>query len=68
MWHSEMHVGWMMIFWFSFIAAGAVALRYGLGGLGGSGVDSPETILRRRYANGEIDREEFHTRLTDLRD
>jgi putative membrane protein len=29
--------------------------------------DSPETILKRRYASGEIDREEYERRLTDLR-
>jgi putative membrane protein len=29
--------------------------------------DSPETILKRRYARGEIDREEYERRLADLR-
>jgi uncharacterized membrane protein len=27
----------------------------------------PETILKRRYARGDIDREEFDLRLTDIR-
>lgn len=26
-----------------------------------------ETILKRRYARGEVDREEYERRLTDLR-
>lgn len=33
----------------------------------GSGDDSPEAILKRRYARGEVDREEYERRLTGLR-
>jgi uncharacterized membrane protein len=33
----------------------------------GRGEDSPETILKRRYARGEIDRDEYEHRLNDLR-
>lgn len=29
--------------------------------------DSPDTILKRRYARGELDREEYERRLGDLR-
>lgn len=29
--------------------------------------DSPEAILKRRYARGEIDREEYDRRLSDVR-
>ena len=29
--------------------------------------DSPEQILKRRYAAGEIDKEEYDRRLSDLR-
>lgn len=29
--------------------------------------ESPEQILKRRYARGDIDREEYDRRLTDLR-
>lgn len=29
--------------------------------------DSPEEILKRRYARGEIDRDEYERRLSDLR-
>ena len=35
-------------------------------GKGESG-ESPEAILKRRYARGEIDREEYQRRLEDLR-
>ena len=34
---------------------------------GGANEDSPETILKRRYARGEIDRQEYEQRLADLR-
>jgi len=33
----------------------------------GTGAESPEERLKRRYADGEIDREEYETRLKDLR-
>lgn len=33
----------------------------------GRGEESPETILKRRYARGEVDREDYERRLTDLR-
>ena len=33
----------------------------------GRGEQSPEAILKRRYARGEVDREEYERRLTDLR-
>jgi putative membrane protein len=31
------------------------------------GEDLPELLLKRRYAKGEIDREEYERRLDDLR-
>jgi putative membrane protein len=33
----------------------------------GSGSESPEEILKRRYAKGEIDRETYQRMLTDLK-
>jgi putative membrane protein len=36
-------------------------------GTGGRADDSPEQILKRRYARGELDREEYQRRLEDLR-
>lgn len=33
----------------------------------GRGEESPEEILKRRYARGDVDREEYERRLTDLR-
>jgi putative membrane protein len=44
----------------------AVVRASGSSGSGGT-EESPETILKRRYARGDIDREEFDRRLTDIR-
>lgn len=44
----------------------AVVRAGGTAGIG-RGEESPETILKRRYARGDLDREEYERRLTDLR-
>jgi putative membrane protein len=69
MWHSDMHFGWMMLSWIGIVVTCAIGLRYALGGFRGTsdGGDSPEEILKRRFAKGEIDREEYETRLEVLR-
>jgi len=36
------------------------------GGQGPHG-ESPETILKQRYARGDLDRDEYERRLSDLR-
>lgn len=68
-WYSETHMVWMLLFWVGIIAAIAIAVRYGLGGRRAypRGGDSPEDILKKRYARGEIDREEYESRLHDVR-
>ena len=37
------------------------------GGLSPRGDETPEQILKRRYAKGEIERDEYERRLKDLR-
>jgi putative membrane protein len=58
------------------VIAGVVFLVRGLGGSGTAGDstppqagprESPQDILKRRYAAGEIDREEYEKALSDLR-
>lgn len=51
------------------LVAGVVLLVVWLARSGGGGADaeSPDRILKRRYARGEIDREEYLRRLEDLR-
>jgi putative membrane protein len=72
----------MIVFWGVLIAAGVALFRYlahsgpqpnqGVPGSATSvrppAASSPETILAERYARGEIDENEYHTRLNTLRD
>jgi putative membrane protein len=64
-------MGWWMTLW---SVAGIVLLvflvRMVAGSLGNPaprGDEAPEQILKRRYARGEIEREEYQRRLDDLR-
>jgi len=72
MWNSGWHMGGMGLWWLIGIALiGAFAWWFARasGSPGGAPRDdaSPETILKQRYARGEIDREEYERRLSDLR-
>ncbi len=65
------HMGWMGLWWvvgavLLLLLVWAVARASGLPGPSRT-EEPPETILKRRYARGDIDREEFERRLTDLR-
>ncbi len=63
------HMGFMWLFWIVVIVAVVWALARGISGRTqmGERQDSPEQILKRRYASGEIDKEEYERRLSDLR-
>ena len=66
-WFNGGHMVWMMLWWLVGIAI-VVAFIWVLVRLvsRGQSDQSPETILRRRYATGEIDTEEFERRLAAL--
>lgn len=71
MWPYMGSMGWWMVLWW---LAGIVvlivlvtAIARASGGRASPVDDSPEQILKRRYARGEIDREEYQRRLEDLR-
>lgn len=63
-------MGWMMatasIFWIIMIGGLVWLAVKGIARTTGPG-ESPETILKSRYARGDIDREEYERRLADIR-
>jgi len=70
MWPHDSHMGWMWFAWPLGIVLLIVliwALARGAAPPSRPDGESPEAILERRYARGEIDEEEYHRRLSDLR-
>ena len=65
------HMGWMWLWWLlglGLLVLVVWAIARAAGGQAAPRQDeSPETILKRRYARGEIDRDEYERRLSDLR-
>lgn len=60
---------WMILVWGLLIVGAVIVARWLLGGASSYGrgtEESPRDILRRRYARGEIDREEYEARRRDL--
>jgi putative membrane protein len=68
MWPYMGSMGWWMVLWW---VAGIVFLvrlvASTTGGFSPRSDETPEQILKRRYAKGEIEREEYQRRLEDLR-
>lgn len=64
-------IGWMWPFAALLIVVVVIIVVRALGQRGGDGPRSPgqtpEQILKARYARGEIDRDEYQRRLEDLR-
>lgn len=75
MWFDGGHMAWMGVSWVVSLAVlvllvwfmARVMMPGGGTRTGFTPADSPETILKRRYAGGEIDREEYQRRLEDIR-
>ena len=71
MWPSLGSMAWWMALWWVFGLAFFVLIVWvvarAAGGPRGRRDDTPEQILKRRYARGEIEREEYQRRLNDLR-
>lgn len=70
MWGLDGHMGWMWLSW----VVGLVLLCLLVWAIVRVGTqseprtdDTPEAILKRRYARGDLDHEEFERRLADLR-
>lgn len=71
-WNDFGHMGWMWLWWILIIAA-VVAVIWAAANAtrrsdeSGSTRESPVSALKRRYANGEIDRDTYQRMLEDLR-
>ena len=69
-WHSGWHMWWMAGSW---VVGLVVALLFVWALVNGTAFkpsghqESPETILKRRFARGEINTDEYHQRLVELR-
>jgi putative membrane protein len=70
MWPYMGQMGWWMVLWWGFGVVVLVLLVSVIAkAVGGTSTrdDTPEQILKRRYATGEIDRDEYQGRLEDIR-
>jgi putative membrane protein len=71
MWPYMGQMGWWMVLWWAFGLALVVLLVWAIARVAGGSMpradESPEAILKRRYARGELEREEYQRRLEDLR-
>jgi putative membrane protein len=68
-WMDGFQMGWMWLTPIVFLVLVGLAVWMGLRSLGtGAGTSqTPEEILKTRYAKGEIDRDEYRQRLSDLK-
>lgn len=60
--------GWMMFFWWFIIIVLVIFVIWSVmnSGQNNQRKETPMEILKRRYANGEIDEEEFQKRKKEL--
>lgn len=68
-WHGAGHMGWMALWWvLGAVLIGAIVWMV-LSPRRGAGAarEGPDEMLRRRYAEGEIDRETYQRMLADLK-
>ncbi|MBZ0231438.1 MAG: hypothetical protein K8M05_03745 [Deltaproteobacteria bacterium] len=69
-WNGDGHMGWMGIWWIigaALIALVVWALLRSSRGPRNTSSESPEHVLKRRYATGEIDHATYQQMLTELK-
>ncbi len=67
-WGLGMGIG-MTIFWLIVIAVIFILIKQGIGGGAGQSREQPESplkILQKRYASGEIEKDEFESKKKEL--
>jgi uncharacterized membrane protein len=68
-WNGDWHMGWMGLWWILIVPVliAVVWFAFSAARRNGSAQESPEQVLKRRYANEEMDREAYERMLEDLR-
>ena len=66
-WHAGWHMWWMGTGWLIGLVLVGLFLWIVVRSTVQPPAESPESILKRRYAQGEINTEEYNRRLTELR-
>ena len=69
-WNHGVGMGWMtlsILLWMVLIVGVLWIAAHFTWAHAGPNEDSAEAILKRRYANGEIDHDEYERRLNDIR-
>ena len=69
-WDHGAQMGWMWLWWIvglAVLVAVLWAVARGPAAQRPADQESPEAILKRRYARGELDRGEYERRLRELR-
>ncbi len=75
-WHHDWHMtGWhfmWMALWWTLILAGIAWIIWSVNNrtrpVGGPDQETPEMLLKKRYARGEIDTDEYRRKLNELRE
>lgn len=69
-WYDNWHMGGMWFWWILIIVVVAALIWFALASARRGprpDAESPEQALKRRYANGEIDKETYERMLDDLK-
>jgi len=65
-WDGDWHMGWMGFWWILTIAVVVAAVWVVVVSTRRGGQETPKQVVKRRYANGEIDRDTYQRMLEDL--
>jgi putative membrane protein len=69
-WNSDWHMGWMGMWWILIVPVVIAVVWFALSAArrrNNGAQESPEQVLKRRYAKGEIDHATFQRILTELK-